>query len=424
MENIELLKALAQEGRQYLTEEEEKEKETKGPRKISNEFSLVLVEYPDFIVSKKMKNSTRFLIVMPSAGVLFFKMEENGKNAVTEQFTLDGYSKFSAGMPDIEMPEDFWLNKIRKGTVFGRRLEDIFKTKPLLEMIRKKGVPSGIDLFEESGRYSVPRYKAYIKAYMDMPTLYLEFMDREKPFDLIINEETFVLDIFNRFGLNNARDFLDRYNESLINGMTTGYIYKSNNMLIGRDGNSVIPNTIMKYDSFRDFVLYESVRMGYGMNFLNFFQIWNDTLDMQVQLYGCIKEKYPKDLPLLHNKMSYKAFLMKDKIDEKKFNLQCMKAAAYEGTYDGFTFIAPKTRQDFYDEATQQSNCLAGYVKKFTNGCCLILFMRKDPEQSYITVEIIDGEVNQAKLACNAEPSMGDKSILYKWISMCNKKIA
>ena len=146
---------------------------------------------------------------------------------------------------------------------------------------------------------------------------------------------------------------------------------------------------------------------------------------MQWLIYGKLTEKYPADLPLMHSQLSYKALCMKQEIDEKKFELNVKKAAAYEGTYKDYVFIAPHCKQDFYDEATSQSNCLAGYISSFTEGRCIILFMRKKdtPDDSYITVEIIDGDVCQAKLAMNRNPHDKDLDVLYSWVQLCNSKI-
>ena len=161
------------------------------------------------------------------------------------------------------------------------------------------------------------------------------------------------------------------------------------------------------------------------MNISQFFRTWIDTLDMQYQLYEKIKEKYPDDLLLLHNQLSYKCACMKQQIDERKFARQVEKASMYEGSYKGFVFIAPKKQQDLLDEAIAQTNCLAGYVNKFTNGDCIILFMRKKeaPERSYATVEIIGLDVVQAELKRNIKLGLEEKAILCEWIAMCNKAV-
>ena len=46
---------------------------------------------------------------------------------------------------------------------------------------------------------------------------------------------------------------------------------------------------------------------------------------------------------------------------------------------------------------------------------------KRTPKVSYITVEIIDGEVAQAKLAANAAISEKEEVILTEWVDICNK---
>ena len=180
----------------------------------------------------------------------------------------------------------------------------------------------------------------------------------------------------------------------------------------------------MNYQKFKEYVLYTSTTLGYADNFPAFAGEWRDTLNMQYVLYGKIKEKYPENLPVLHNQLAYKCRLKNQEIDEKKFAINVESTKKYEGKADGFVFVAPKTKQDFYDEATAQANCLAGYIRQFTEGSCQILFMRKEkyPDRSFITVEIRNGRVVQAKRARNKEITMAERNSLYNWIGSVNRK--
>ena len=80
-------------------------------------------------------------------------------------------------------------------------------------------------------------------------------------------------------------------------------------------------------------------------------------------------------------------------------------------------FVAPKSRQDFLDEAIAQANCLAGYVDKVINGDCLIMFVRKkeEPEKSYITLSVKGGRAMEAKYANNAPISGKDRLVIEQW---------
>ena len=140
---------------------------------------------------------------------------------------------------------------------------------------------------------------------------------------------------------------------------------------------------------------------------------------------GKIREKYPADLPLRHNILSYQLLCSKQEIDKRRFGIAVQNALMYEGSDGSFIFTVPKTPEEMYDEATQQANCLASYVDRVIEGECIILFMRdkRTPNLSFVTAEIVNGKINQAKLARNAEPAATVRLALEKWVERCNSTV-
>ena len=117
--------------------------------------------------------------------------------------------------------------------------------------------------------------------------------------------------------------------------------------------------------------------------------------------------------------MTYKQELYEAEINEKKFAQQSEKTSKFEAKIDDFIFVAPKIPQDFYDEATEMHNCLAGYVERYANGEDHIIFMRhkKDPEKSLVTIELsLDGQLLQAYQASNRKVTAEQKSIIDRWL--------
>lgn len=446
--NSEILRSLAKEARELqggLNQEEITSAESKN----DNGFILTLAEYPDIIISKQTPKITRHLIIMPSASTCFIKTENNKSGDTTSEImTEENYASFTSGMPDIRMPKGFWLSELSKGKATAKRLLQIFADKMLIEAINKNCIPTSVDIMNVTSKYCMPE-EQLIKAYKANPDLMREYAKDKssKGFELIYQEPVFVQDIVRFFGIENARDFLNEYNDALIALHYTGDGYKRRNGYNIHEGRRVpfkweteapdkdaeklrkhicmssIPNILMKYSSFKEYMLYDSVHLGYALDAYEFLSIWRDTLEMEYQLYGKLTEKYPKNLPTLHNQLSYKCKVMQQQIDEQKFNAQCERTAAYEGEYKGYVFIAPKKRQDFYDEATAQGNCLAGYVGAFTDGRCMIMFMRKKktPDKSYITVKLNEGILSDAKYARNANVAQHEMLILQEWITKCNK---
>jgi hypothetical protein len=236
----------------------------------------------------------------------------------------------------------------------------------------------------------------------------------------------------NDFGLNNARDFLTQLELSLVE-IGTGYYGGIGGSRYG--SSKPYPDMEMKYESFRDYVLYQSVFMGYGKTISTFFNEWIDSIKMQKDIYHKIKEKYHDNLPLWHHQLAYKSQCMREQIDEMKMKEMADLAALYQGTSGKYVFISPTCKQDFLDEAQMQQNCLASYVSKFVDGDCIIMFMRekKDPAQSLVTIEIRkDDDGNYTRLnqkyqsrnrQCTAEQSDAIDKWLKRAINRVNKKL-
>ena len=443
----ELLKALAMEAKAL--------NESDGTS--VSQFVLEMAEYPDFMVKKTTPTQIKRLVVMPSVGKCFIKTESK-KGTFSEVLTEKNYSSFSSGMPDIILPEGFWCSALTKGIATARDLLRIFEDDLLLEIIRQNCYMN-CDFLAQT-EYDSNAAVTAKKVYVLNPKLIKEFCGdkNSKAFRMLYNSPEFILYVTLVFGIENARDFLREYNESLVDCY---YLRDSNELCSYRalyDWESSeyadkfldavrncydatgkyfssysarcylpdFPIVKMDYSAFKNYVLYGSVRFGYALSISNFMQIWLDTLNMEHNIYGKIKEKYPQDLPLLHNQMSYKSTLMDMEINEEKFAASVEAASAYEGTYRDFVFIAPKERQDIFNEAVMQANCLAGYVSDFTEGNCILFFMRKKnaPKRSYITVELRDGHIRQAKKAFNKEPSTNELAILANWVSKCNRDVA
>lgn len=439
--NTDILRALAQEATAIKTND------GPDPAEKKTGFFISLYEYPDIIITRETPKIKRQLVLMPSAEAAFIKIEKNGKDMGSEALTANNYAAFATGI-NLKMPDGFWMDQLTGGTRVGSRLCEVFSDKLLMEILKKGILPKDINLMDPYSRQEGPIVNAY-KAY---PKLIIEFNEHEKVMQLLLTANVFCSEIVKRFGLNNARDFFNEYDRSLSRFNTrarynsvyditcddflerhnvnswemaeNGGVYESvSNRHYGHSCYSEIPGCNMKYSSFRDYVIYESFRMGFGLNIEAFFEEWIDTLNLQYEIYGKIREKYPDDLPTMHNQLLYKRTVMKEEIDEKKFAAHAEEAKKYEGKYKGFSFIAPTCRQDFIDEATMQNNCLAGYINRFIDGLCIIIFMRKkdDPARSYITVELVNGKINQAKYARNRELSNHDLEILAEWIDRCNK---
>ena len=82
----------------------------------------------------------------------------------------------------------------------------------------------------------------------------------------------------------------------------------------------------------------------------------------------------------------------------------------------------PNSTQDIKDESVSQNNCVASYIDKVIDGECYLLFLRKkdNPSQSWITIEVRNGKIVQAKRRFNFPVSNEEREVIDEF----NKKFA
>lgn len=133
-------------------------------------------------------------------------------------------------------------------------------------------------------------------------------------------------------------------------------------------------------------------------------------------------EKYPRYLKTVHDIAIRNYNRLKEQFDEEEFNKR--RREDFEFKCGDFVFLYPKTTSDIKDEAVQQSNCVASYIKRVINGECHIMFMREKnfKNQSLVTLEITtnDYRVVQARGKFNRDTYKTEKEAIEKF----NKHLA
>jgi len=134
-------------------------------------------------------------------------------------------------------------------------------------------------------------------------------------------------------------------------------------------------------------------------------------------------EKYPKHFLTTHKIASRNYQRLMEKYDEQVFINRI--DPTLEWKYGNFKFIYPKNSQDIKDEATQQSNCVASYIRDVINGKCHILFLRHadTEEESLVTIEVRNNEVVQAKGRYNRDVTVEEQEVIDKYNNYLIKRM-
>ena len=136
--------------------------------------------------------------------------------------------------------------------------------------------------------------------------------------------------------------------------------------------------------------------------------IYDDYLSECEQLGYDLTDKsvlFPKDLRTAHAhtmaQIRYKQNQSLEAEYEKKRRPAMRRK--YEWAAMGLAVVVPEHASDLIAEGEKQHNCVGGYMERVAKGQTDVVFIRKDkaPDKSYITMEIHDGKIIQARTKNN-----------------------
>ena len=126
---------------------------------------------------------------------------------------------------------------------------------------------------------------------------------------------------------------------------------------------------------------------------------------------------FPKDFIKSHDKITNEMIISKDPLTKKSIkNLSnILSINKYED--DKYIIFPANSINSLIDESSQQSNCVRTYCDMVSNNECQIYFMRykNNINKSFITIEVRNNKVVQAKTRYNEEVPEEIMNIIIKW---------
>lgn len=409
----------------------EKNAVKKGP---SITYTVKICSGCDVAIERKSPRSTSLLVLLVSQNQYYIKKQD-----VIDVLTIENYTKFFYSLTDarLELPNCTWTDALYKGKAAAETLLTLLRYETFVELAKKSLINTSL----LRGLYNLDWYNlAKLKdIYKKNPALYsyiYKTFTKENMLSLFYSsliENVFTLADY--LSLEYAKQFLEYSIHSPLtegfNQFRTAIKYNENCILHERffcikddSAYRYARNSIAKLGvsfepkRFIEYITYDCCVQGYADNFESFLYTWSDSLTMQIELFGKIKEKYPKSLNSTHQKLSYLTRQKKKIVDELKWKKAVEDMEDFEYSGSDFVIMCPKTPEDMRDEACQQNNCLTGYIDNVTNGFEKVLFLRnkKDLDKSLVTIELYnDGRIGQVYGANNSTPSIKCLDFVSEW---------
>jgi hypothetical protein len=405
-----------------LNEIPEKEQKIKIAKTLQPEYVFEL-EYEndvDFIISRKTSRTDRSLVCIVSQGQIYIKDNKTGDIELVTQ--NDQLTKFKSGWMPSNMVtfhkltwkpfsvDSCWAN--------GRYIDTVIVTQQFKNLLEEKEA-----------------YKVLANKKLDPfhnTSLVNEYRNRPDKFD----ETLRLIDTIKMFVPNFSIDYW---------GSTTilNHVRKLN----------LHANTVNKYktefDELGEKLLklakencFEDIFTTYNVEFITWMKwvlytvLYNNRLDiseyggtfrlydysdylrMQKEMYGKVKDKYPRywlsEKQMLVNKYNdWKTLRAKIGFE---LNQEDMKKFEYEN--EVYKVVIPLMSSEIIDEAHQQQHCVASYVDRVARGDTHIVFIRKveKPEESVLTVEInTKDEVCQVRGFMNRDYTKEEWDFMKEW---------
>ena len=378
-----------------IEKQQEQVKEAKQKSTPKVEYTLVLENDTDFIINRKSARSDKDLVFLVSQELFYIKDNKNGE---VKKLECDNCKKL---ISQFQKDRERWI-EFEKVTWTKNSYTD-----KLVEIIQNEQKRMGIkEGFGNQTTYTLERIAPYIAQNKKLLRYYFEQIKTFGNSDLL--SAVFYLE--KNFNFNNAKYLIDIYaNDTRFS--RGGYIDRMVHTL-NLDDFEFDTNTFLDYITSG---LYSQGIERFDWSIISYYR---DYLTMTKEMYGKIKNKYPKHLKTDHDKLVLKYNLWKKyKRDFAVFNItEEQRALEYKGKT--FSIVIPETSVDIIDEAVNQSNCVASYIDNILKGNTFVCFMREniDLTNSYITIEVKNGkDIVQVKGFANRNPIKEEMDFVKAW---------
>jgi len=158
---------------------------------------------------------------------------------------------------------------------------------------------------------------------------------------------------------------------------------------------------------------------------LSFYKALNYLTDYyrMASMIGRKIKKYPKYLSSMHDIIMANYNAYKKEYDEELF----YKMRKLEMQYEDKNFIVkiPDYPKDIVSEGTSLNHCVGSYVDMILKGATYIMFLRttENPDDSLVTLELINDVIEQARGAYNRSLTNKEKEFLEKYAKVKGIKL-
>lgn len=374
----------------------------------STTYEIVLANNTDFIVARSTLKTRRELVILISKGLYYIK---DAKNGSIESVSLSLLKSFLRDLKDgLRMDSVHWLPVLDKDSA--ERIDCVISDEVFVEMCRHNAL-TGI---QDPGWYK-GYWQQSSKLFMQLCAMYPTMADNVK----YKSSLPLVFELNKKMGYNEAVYFAERFVQTGIQQFSPASQYNHYNQAARScDGfMGLIENAAygLQLRRFIDYVLFDLYAQGVVNIDSHFWREYRDYLEMQIQFYGKVKDKYPANFKTEHDVITLKINQMKAVQECQDFEERAREIESLAHQAGIYCIVIPTHPQELAEEGVSLSHCVMSYISRVTNGECHILFLRKAnaPEHSLVTLQLSGNAIVQAQGAHRRAITDEERRFLLQW---------
>jgi len=370
-------------------------------------YQVVLENNTDFILSRKTLKTERELVILVSQSLYYIRDKGSDK---AESVSLGTLKSFLRDLKeDIALQSVHWMPVISKDSA--ERIDSVITDEVFSDMCRHN-VLRNINDLDWYGSY----WELNSKLFMQLTEMFPTLSDSSKYRPSI----PLIFELDKRYGYNEAIYFASQLTKSGIRTFSAVNKYNyGNNAPKDCDGfiQLLEPEYNLNLRRLIDYLLFDLYAQGITEIDRSVWTEYRDYLDMQLQFYGKIREKYPAHLKTEHDVMTLKTNENKILQQNEEFVNQNKRVADLAYEHSGYCVVVPEQPQDLVEEGVGLSHCVGSYAERVVQGDCNILFLRKTviPSEPLVTIQVSGKNLCQAQGKNRRSVTKDERRFLERW---------
>ncbi len=249
-----------------------------------------------------------------------------------------------------------------------------------------------------------------------------EFLIKNKLYNMAFSP--FYLEKFN----NNLKKLFKDNKEFIVKNNLDYYEFKALELIKCQDLDAIkiVANNIELVKDIIKIVNVDFVKIKDMINEEELYEYF-DYINMARKLGFNLKDKnvlYPKDFIKEHNKLYKQMVLINEPNIDKNIKKIAKKLTVNKYEDKNYVIYPAPSLESLIEEGSMQNNCVRTYASLYSQNKVQIYFMREksNVNKSFVTIEVKNNKIVQAKIKNNELPSQAIENILKSWEKTLKKK--